>query len=91
MFTEEGRKAYPEIASAAEASKEADKSLRAAMAARFPRDSRVLVRHHRGSYYGIVRSTDDCRVYVQNENTKKITGRYPLIDVDGEISVEICD
>lgn len=91
MFSTEGREAYPEIASAEKAAKEAEKALRAAMAARFPKGQRVFIRHHHGSYYGIVRSTDDCRVYVENEKTRKVTGRYPLLDVNGEISVEICD
>ncbi len=91
MFTEEGRKAYPEIAAAEDAVKEAEDSLRAAMAARFPKGRRVLVTHYHGSYYGEVRRTYDCRVFVENERTGRVTGRYPLIDTDGVVSVQLVD
>ncbi|WP_443190947.1 hypothetical protein [Pseudomonas indica] len=89
MFTEEGRKAYPEIASAYDAVRKAEEQLRDAMATRFPRGCRVFVLYHNGSHFGTVERTDEYRVYVRNEKTGKVTGRYPLIDQDGLVSVRI--
>ncbi|MCF6783362.1 hypothetical protein [Stutzerimonas stutzeri] len=89
MFTNEGRELYPKVAAAYDARRAAETALKEAMAKQFPKDARVLVIHHRGSYEGVVVSTDDVRVYVRNEVTGKTTGRYPLIDTGGLPSVQL--
>lgn len=91
MSTKQGRALYPKVAAAADALRAAEKALVAAMQEQFPVGRRVLVIHYRGSYHGFVEQVDAHRVYVSNEATGKVTGRYPLYDTNGLPSIRLLD
>lgn len=91
MFTDFGRAKYPELAALDDALDAAKKALDDAVAAQFPVGARVLVRHARGEYFGTVTDSHGSRVFVRNDATGKVSGRYPLMDERGMVSVTLLD
>ncbi|WP_313026686.1 hypothetical protein [Pseudomonas lopnurensis] len=84
--------AYPGLFKAHEAMKAAQKAFEDELAKTFPKGASVLVRHYSGQYLATVDRTargGDTQVYVRNNNTGKVTPRYPLTDVDAGLCLEV--
>ncbi|HBO2687986.1 MULTISPECIES: hypothetical protein [Pseudomonas] len=91
IWTEEGHKAYPELAAAQRALYEARDQKRLLMRKAFPAGKRVLIRLYNGEYTGTVKRTDLNQVFVINPTTGETNGANPLLDTRGKPSVEIID
>lgn len=87
--------AYPALFAAHEAMEAAQKLFAAELANTFKPGTSVRVRHYSGEYLGTVERVSKHRgeqqVYVRNTRTGKVTARYPLLDVDGDLSIEIVE
>lgn len=83
---------YPDVAVAHAGMIEAQRHFQGVLSREFPRGTPVRVNHYQGSYTGTVAwaggSADDSRIEVKNDATGKLSGRYPLHDCEGRLSVE---
>lgn len=86
--------AYPALMEARAALTAAQKAFEIELAKTFPAGTTVLVRHYSGQYLATVVRTargGDTQVYVRNSITGKVTPRYPLTDVDGQLCLEVLE
>lgn len=87
--------AYPALLAAYEAKEAAQVLFTAELSNTFKPGTSVRVRHHSGEYLGTVERVSKHRgeqqVYVRNARTGKVTARYPLLDVNGGLSIEIAE
>lgn len=86
--------AFPALMEARAALIAAQKVFESELAKAFPAGATVLVRHYSGEYLATVDRTargGDSQVYVRNNKTGKVTPRYPLIDVNGQLCLEVLE
>lgn len=87
--------AYPALFAAYEAMETAQALFTAELANTFKPGTSVRVRHYSGEYLGTIERVSKHRgeqqVYVRNVRTGKVTARYPLLDVNGDLSIEIVE